>query len=145
MNILDQERFLGLRHRTNLHSFGAARLWHKFYESLISQYLGPRFEQVFLLGVAADKHRRREFILVQHYDYIIGRTCNDVASRLVGHMEELKGVARCRNLKVPVSGRDSSCLKFWDAHLNIFYGFSLLIDDPALDSDVFLPEKGNRQ
>ena len=93
----------------------------------------------------ADKHRRREFILMQNNDHIIGRTCNDIAPGLVGDMEERKGVARCSNLKVPVSGRDGSYLKFGDAHLNIFYGFSLLIDDPALDSDVFLPEKGNRQ
>jgi hypothetical protein len=60
-------------------------------------------------------------------------------------MEELKGVARCRNLKVPVSGRDGSYLKFGDANLNIFYGFALLVDDPALNSDVLLPEKGDRQ
>ncbi|MBQ6911212.1 MAG: hypothetical protein IJQ35_03485, partial [Bacteroidales bacterium] len=53
LNILDQERFLGLRHRTNLHSFGAAGLGNEFYKSLIPQNLCPRFEQVFFLGVAA--------------------------------------------------------------------------------------------
>jgi hypothetical protein len=36
-------------------------------------------------------------------------------------------------------------LKFGDANLNIFYGFALLVDDPALNSDVLLPEKGDRQ
>ena len=44
-----------------------------------------------------------------------------------------------------VSGRDGSYLKFGDANLNIFYGFALLVDDPALNSDVLLPEKGDRQ
>ena len=74
----------------------------------------------------------------QHDDEVLGRPGDRNLGRLVRYVEEFEGVGRNGQLKASIHRGDGADMTFGQAHLYVFDGFALLVDDASFHAHRLL-------